>query len=155
MTTRIYDNKVLLGEVSDLLAEGGLVTLMTKGFSMEPFIRGEMDSVRLRKKPEIKVGDIVLARLKGEVYVLHRVFAIDGDRVTLMGDGNLSGKEHCRLEDVTGTVEAIISPSGKERIPGDGHIWRRLMPVRRIILGIYRRVYRRKYRKEFFKKYEN
>lgn len=155
MITRVYDNRILLGEVSDLLAEGGVVTLRAKGFSMEPFIRGDMDSVRLRKMPDVRVGDIVLARLKGEVYVLHRVFALDGEKVTLMGDGNLQGTEHCRLADIMGTAEAIVTPSGREWKPGDGHVWRRLMPFRRIILGLYRRLYRRKYRKEFYRKNEN
>ena len=151
MTTKTYDNRILLGEISDMLAQGGEVILRAKGFSMEPFIRSELDSVRLCKPETVNVGDIVLACLEGESYVLHRVFAVEGGRVTLMGDGNVRGKEHCLLSDVKGKVKTIVSPTGRERVPGKGRVWRWLMPVRRYILGVYRRVYRRKYRKEFYR----
>jgi len=149
MNKLCVENGILLGEVSRLIADGHEVTIMTKGNSMEPFIRGEMDSVLLRRPEEIKVGDIVLARLSGERYVLHRVFALDGDSVTMMGDGNIYGRENCKISDLAGKVKVIITPSGREVKPSDGSIWRRLMPVRRILLGLYRRLYRRKYHKDY------
>lgn len=135
MENRTLPNEVLLGEISSLLAEGREVSFTPKGTSMLPFIRGGRDSVTLKKLAEVKVGDIVLVRLPDSRYVLHRVWSMDGDRVELMGDGNLAGTEHCRLADVMGT--AVLINSHK---PSTGRIWRWLKPVRRYLLGIYRRI---------------
>ncbi|MBO4570953.1 MAG: S24/S26 family peptidase [Bacteroidales bacterium] len=142
MEKRTIPNDILLGEVTTLLAEGQEVVLLTKGGSMMPFLRSEKDSVALRKRDDVEVGDIVLAHLGEGRYVLHRIISVDGDRLTLMGDGNLKGTENCRKEDVSGTVVRIIKDSGREFVPGKGRFWRFLKPVRRWILGVYRRIYR-------------
>ena len=105
---------------------------------MLPFIRGGRDSVVLQKKESVEVGDIVLIRLPGR-YVLHRVIALDGDKVTLMGDGNIAGTEECTRADIMGT--AIEIGRGNRAVkPGKGRIWRALKPFRRYILAIYRRI---------------
>ena len=88
----LLPNEVLLGEVERMLDEGREVLMVPKGRSMLPFIRGEVDKVLLSKPKELKVGDIALAWVDDR-YVMHRVIAIDGQQVTLMGDGNLQGRE--------------------------------------------------------------
>lgn len=140
---RELPNDILLPEVAALLAAGSDVTLLTKGNSMLPFIRGGRDSVRLRKFPSAAPGDIVLARLAGGNYVLHRVIRAEEEKLTLMGDGNVRGTESCRAEDVAGTVVAVVRPDGSERAPGRGKAWKALRPVRRYLLGVYRRVFKR------------
>jgi len=128
-----------LAQVLPLLDEGKVVVLkQLKGNSMLPFIRGEKDSVRLRKPEGVKVGDIVLAVFCGRP-IVHRVIAINGTKVTLMGDGNLEGTEKGNLSDVLGIVDQIISPSGRCRKPGKGRVWRRLLPVRKYLLKVYRK----------------
>ena len=139
---RIIPNDILLGEATEILAEGKEVVLMTKGSSMLPFLRSEKDSVALRKSEGVEVGDIVLAHLGGGRYVLHRVIEVSGDNLTLMGDGNLKGTEKCRKEDVSGTVVRIIKPSGREKKPGKGRFWLAIKPLRRYILAVYRRMLR-------------
>ena len=138
----IVPNGILLEEVRRLLLEGKEVILLTKGQSMTPFIRGDRDSVALVHKDAVKVGDIILAKVEGGRFVLHRVIKADERGITLMGDGNIRGHEHCLPGDVAGTVVRIIKPSGKEIVPGNGRIWRRLKPFRRIILGVWRRLLR-------------
>ena len=146
MNKVVVPNSVLLGEVKAMLAEGRDVVIPTKGNSMLPFIRGVRDSVKLRQLDTLEVGDIVLAELREGVYVLHRVFALDGDNVTLMGDGNRT-VEHCRREDIAGTAMTILRNGEKERDCRSAWAlrragaWRRLLPFRRIILGIYRRLF--------------
>lgn len=138
MDKRIVANEILLEEAASLMEEGRDVTFTPLGNSMLPFIRGGKDSVRLRKMPSVEVGDIILVRLPGR-YVLHRVIALDGDTVTLMGDGNIVGTESCPLGEVLGTVVAI--QRGKREVkPGKGRLWRRLKPIRRYILALYRRM---------------
>ena len=143
----ILPNSVMLGEVSRLIAEGHSVVIMTKGGSMSPFIRGERDSVELERKPEVEVGDIVLCTIAPGHYVLHRVNAIDGERLRLKGDGNLDSTESCTLADVCGTVTAILR-RGKRRIDCRTGRFKRASRrwvsapriVRRYVLGFYRRL---------------
>ena len=128
-----------LAQVPQLLDEGKVVVLKKlKGSSMLPFIHGGMDSVRLRKPKGVKVGDIVLAVFGGRP-IVHRVIAINGTKVTLMGDGNLQGTEEGDLSEVLGIVDQIISPTGRCRKPGNGRLWRRLLPMRKYLLKIYRK----------------
>lgn len=134
----VLPKDVLLDEVARLLAEGHDVKMVPKGVSMLPFIRGDKDSVVLRKKNVVRVGDIVLARFGGK-YVMHRVVAVEGNSVTLMGDGNLQGVEQGDMSEVCGTVVEIVSPKGCHRKPSKGKLWRRLLPIRRYLLKIDRK----------------
>ena len=144
---RIIPNSIMLGEVSRMLLEGHSVVINTKGGSMSPFIRGERDSVELLLEPKVEVGDIVLAQIAPGHYVLHRVHALDGERVTLKGDGNLDATESCTLSDICGTAVAILR-RGTRRLdctaPCRKRRFRRWVAaprlVRRIVLGIYRRI---------------
>lgn len=139
-------NDILIEEVADRLNAGQEVILLTRGYSMTPFLRNDKDSVLLYRK-EPAVDDIALARIhysnggnRETIYVLHRIIAIDGDVVTLMGDGNIRGQERCRKGDVLGCVKEIIRPDGSHVVPGNGRLWRRLLPIRRYLLFIYRRL---------------
>ena len=140
MDKRVVANEVLLEDAAALMQEGREVTLRPLGSSMLPFIRGGRDSVRLKKMPSVAVGDMLLVRLEGPRYVLHRLIQKDGDRLTLMGDGNLTGTENCTEADVLGTVTAIERGT-RVVVPGNGRWWRVLKPFRRYILGIYRRLF--------------
>ena len=130
-------NVVLLGEAARLLNEGREVVLIPKGHSMRPFIRGEGERVRLRPPGALRVGDIVLAHFDGR-FLLHRIYALAGDEVTLMGDGNLQGTEQGPASDVIGVVAAIITKSGKAKKPTSGRLWRRLLPIRKYLLRMHR-----------------
>lgn len=139
MDKRVLPNDVLLPEVAKFLDEGREVELSPKGNSMLPFIREGKDSVVLKKFPSVEVGDIVLVQLPGR-YVMHRVVDENRNLLTLMGDGNIRGTESCTRDEVLGTVIYIVR-GGKRRVkPGKGRWWRVLLPFRRIILGIYRRL---------------
>lgn len=140
MDKKVVANEIILEDAAALMKEGREVTLRPLGSSMLPFIRGGRDSVRLKKLPSVAVGDMLLVRLDGPRYVLHRLIARDGAQLTLMGDGNLAGTESCTEEDVLGTVTAI--ERGKRVVtPGNGLWWRRIPRIiRRYILAIYRRI---------------
>ena len=139
MEKRTVPNDILLGEVAAVLQEGREAILAPTGNSMLPFIRSGRDRVILRRQDSYAVGDIVLAHFGGR-YILHRIVALDGDAVTLMGDGNLQGQEKGRTDGIVGTVTAVIRPDGRRRVPGKGRVWRALKPVRRYLLAIYRRL---------------
>lgn len=136
-------NAIMLAEVDFLLKEGHPVVIMTKGSSMLPFIRGDRDSVQMKRLEEYRIGQAVLAQIAPGHYVLHRIVNISGEDVTLQGDGNLKGQEHCRLDDICGAVVQILRPSGKITGPMDEQAARwRTWPymIRRICLAIKRRI---------------
>lgn len=146
----VMQNNVLLPEVARLVALGEVVTLCAKGSSMLPFIRGGRDSVTLAAADEIRDYDIVLAEVADEVYVLHRVVGFEDDTVILMGDGNLAGRERCHRSKVVAKAVWIIRDGRKTDCTSSGHlaaarIWRLMLPLRRYILAIYRRIIRSDY----------
>ena len=128
-----------LTQIPQLLEEGKVVILKRpKGVSMLPYIRGGVDSVKLRKVEGLQVGNIVLALFRGRP-IVHRVIAIDGNKITLMGDGNLQGTERGDISEVLGIVDEIITPSGRRHKPGNGRLWYRLLPVRKYLLKVYKK----------------
>ena len=119
------------------LKEGKIVPLVPQGISMLPFIKGGEDQVFLLKKSKVEVGDIVLVEYHGK-HILHRVYAIDGERITLMGDGNLEGTEQVAMDEILGTVVEIVH-SGRRRNPKKAWLWRKLLPFRKELLKLHRK----------------
>ncbi len=132
-------NEILIPEMDILLREGKDVRFTPTGFSMRPFIEGEKDAVVLRRPSTFRVGDIVLASANNQ-YLLHRIIAINGEHITLQGDGNLSVTEQCRTADIIGTVIQIYNADGKPKRLTRGRLWFYLRPCRRILLKIYRKL---------------
>lgn len=136
-------NKVLLGLARDMIREGHTATISVKGYSMRPFLEHQRDRVILDAPVGLKEGDAVLAEIAPDHYVLHRIIALDGERVTLMGDGNVRGTESCRLGDVAGVVTHYLRPNrtlqaADPKLQRRIRLWRRLLPVRRYLLFIYK-----------------
>ena len=141
---KVTDQQIISDAVS-LVNEGMAVTMLVKGRSMLPFILGGLESVVLTRPGEIREGDVVLARIDGQRYVLHRVLSVSPDRVVLMGDGNIRGQEVCRPQDVLARADEVVGEDGSHRrldtpkMKRRARLWRRLLPVRRWILAVYKR----------------
>ena len=142
----VSDDEIIKSAIK-LVHEGLRVTFPVKGYSMLPFIIGGKESVDLVKPIDIQVGHVVLAWVEGCRYVVHRIIQIDGDKVVLMGDGNIAGVEHCLLSDVAALAVNVVTPQGKHnnlyapwRIKAS-RLWWKLLPIRRWILAIYRRTW--------------
>lgn len=139
-------NEILIPEVIRLLDQGKSVTLRARGNSMLPFITGDRDSVVLsRQNRPAQVGDIVLADLGERHYVIHRIYAIKGNQVTLMGDGNIRGTEQCAMDDIIGQVIQVVRKGKNIRCDSTterlgAKLWKWLLPCRRYLLAIYRRI---------------
>lgn len=138
-------NDVWLGEVSQMLREGKPYAIYVKGYSMRPFIEHTRDRVFLEKRDSYNVGDAVLAQIAPGHYVLHRIIEKLGDNLTLQGDGNIRGVEHCLEQNVSGVVTQYIRPN--RIIPADDpklmcriRLWRKLRPIRRYLLFIYKAI---------------
>ncbi|MCF0197194.1 MAG: S24/S26 family peptidase [Bacteroidaceae bacterium] len=138
-------NEALLGLASETLRKGHTVVIWVKGYSMRPFIEHERDRVKLALMPTLQVGDAVLAQITPGTYVLHRIIRLDGEHVTLQGDGNVRGVEHCLVSDVCGTVIEYIRPrrtipANDPRLCRNIRWWRKMRGVRRYLLFLYRAV---------------
>ena len=147
-TKRIHmENSILFPIVIGELEKGHTAKINLKGFSMRPFLETERDCALLTSPKSPKVGDPVLAEIELGHYVLHRIIAIDGDAVTLLGDGNL-GTEHCRLCNIKASVIGFYRKGRKTMDRTDGWkwktyswVWMRLRPIRRYLLAFYRRIW--------------
>ncbi|MCM1107656.1 MAG: S24/S26 family peptidase [Clostridium sp.] len=140
---RKMPNDKFLTEVRRALQEGHTATIVVKGYSMRPFLEHCRDKVVLQAEPDPQPGDAVLAEIAPGRFVLHRIIRREGNRLTLMGDGNLKGVERCRVDDVAGKVITYLYPSHQmsaddARLCRRIRIWRRLKPVRRGLLFVYR-----------------
>ena len=142
---RELPNDAWLGEVSQMLREGKPYAIYVKGYSMRPFIEHTRDRVFLERRDSYQVGDAVRAQITPGHYVLHRIIEKQGDKLTLQGDGNVRGVERCREQDVSGVVTQYIRP--RRIIPADDpklvrriRLWRRLRPIRRYLLFVYKAV---------------
>ena len=145
----IIDNDTFFAEVLDMLGQGKRVTIPVKGFSMLPFIRGCKDLVVLEKADRdlLKADDIVLFHIgpmDGGRYVMHRILALDGDEVDIMGDGVPYAHEHVRRGQILAKAVEILRGGTRSVDPYAPrqlrlvHFWQRLRPVRRYILFVYR-----------------
>ena len=112
-----------------------------RGNSMRPFLKNERDKavLALPKGPCLK-GDAVLAEVSPKHFVLHRIVDIDGDKITLRGDGNL-GDEHCLASDIRAKAVGFLRKGRTTPDLTTGRKWRlyswfwtRLYPIRRYLL---------------------
>ena len=140
----MMNDKNIIEEALKLVNEDRAVILPVNGRSMLPFIIGGKDSVILQPPEDLMLGDVVLAWVEDCRYVIHRIISIDGEAVTLMGDGNIKGTEHCRLSDIKALVTHVQTARGRRFYLYTwwcklaAKLWFRLRPVRRFILPIFR-----------------
>jgi hypothetical protein len=131
-------NDILMPEFERLLKEGHMVEFAPKGVSMRPFIEGGRDKVVLKACNEPQVGMIVLARIN-QAFVLHRIYKIRGKKIILQGDGNLTGQEVCKAEDIIGRVVRVKGKYGKRKRLTRGRLWRHMpLLLKKLVLKVYR-----------------
>ena len=124
------------------LKSGQKITFPVKGRSMRAMIDGDRDAVEMTAVPEgyeLKPMDVVLAEVAPKRYVLHRIIKRKGDKLMLMGDGNLRGTEICRVENVIGIATAFVR-KGK-RLDMNSRTWKiyskfwvKFKPLRRFMI---------------------
>ena len=131
---RIISNRELFSIVRDTLLEGNTVRVAVKGESMLPFFRsGSTITLRPVCEDDIRKYSVVMADA-GDSFVVHRIIDIDGERVTLLGDGNYNGTERVMRDKIYGVVDCSPLHIFFAKI------WLWMRPVRRYLLAIFRRV---------------
>ena len=138
-------DELIIQEAVRLVQDGVSVTFPVKGRSMLPFIFGGRESVILQKPGSLQRGQVVLAQVGPDRYVVHRIIKIEPDRITLMGDGNICGTESCTPSNVLAIATHVVDEKGKRRtLESKGQmfkarVWYVIRPFRRITLAVLRR----------------
>ena len=141
ITKQLPNEEFLPFVISELQSvEGKTVTLPLRGRSMRPFLEDNRDKAILTITPDINTGDAVLAEISKGHFVLHRIVAIDGNHITLRGDGNLND-EHCTFSDIRAKAIGFYRKGRNKADMTEGYKWRiyswlwtRLFPIRRYLL---------------------
>ena len=121
-------------KAAKMLLEGKTVRLRVNGQSMLPFLRsGSTIMLRPVQDKDIRKYQIVMADT-GNSFVVHRIIEINGQKVTLLGDGNYIGTEQVDRDKIYGIVDC--SPLHLFF----AKIWLWMRPLRRYPLAIFRRV---------------
>lgn len=140
-------NHALMETVRTLTAQGRQTLLPIRGYSMRIFVEHNRDKVVLApfEPARLKPGDVVLTWVTEGYYVLHRIVRAEGDLLTLMGDGNIRGTEHCKRSDVIAKAIGFVRKGRNETDWTTGWkwtvyswIWTRMLPLRRWLLLVWR-----------------
>ena len=97
----------ILPLVEEQVKVGGYFYLITKGVSMLPTIKGDVDTVTLEAPDSLKSGDIVLYKRENGQVVLHRIVKISGGELTLCGDAQMDFELGIKADDVVARVREI------------------------------------------------
>lgn len=147
MNKKYLPNAAIFPEIVRLIDKGHTVTINLRGFSMRPFLEDMRDKAILGSPVNVKEGDVVLAEVAPQHYILHRLIKINGDNATLLGDGNLI-KEYCKMVDIKAVALGFYRKERNKLDSTSGIKWRtyswfwtNLYPIRRYLLAFYRHVW--------------
>lgn len=138
----------MMEEIRKMISEGKTVTITLKGNSMNPFIVHLRDQMTLGpwKDEDIRKGTVALVRDIYGNHLIHRIIKREGNKVTLLGDGNIGMTETATLDNVIGIMYALTR-KGRTYTPKSlswriySAIWAILTPIRRYPLGLWRRIH--------------
>jgi hypothetical protein len=148
MSKQITINKEqMFEEISKLIAEGKTVTLLTKGYSMNPFLFHMRDQITLGPwtDSDIRRGTVAFVRdLRGNI-LIHRIIKREDNIITLEGDGNIGQTEKATLDGIAGIMHSVTR---KNRIYTSkslvwrtySWIWMALRPLRLYPLVLWRKL---------------
>lgn len=143
--TRLWEPDVLLKAYGQLLSDESVdsLPLVISGNSMSPFLIHGRDTVYLsRVKGPIKRGHMLLYRRDSGQYVLHRVYRVDGDSLTMIGDAQTVLEPGIRQDQVMAIVTSVVR-KGKKQAPGSfwweffEKVWIRMVPLRTMMRSVY------------------
>ncbi|MBQ8813380.1 MAG: S24/S26 family peptidase [Lachnospiraceae bacterium] len=135
---RVLPPEVLMEEYRELLQQEEIeaLPLIISGNSMSPFLIHGRDTVYLsRLTRPARRGDVLLYRRTGGAYILHRVYRVERDSYTMVGDAQAVLEPGIRPEQVIAVMTSALR-KGKRQGPGCfwweffEKVWIRMVPVR-------------------------
>ncbi len=141
-------NELFFAEVEQQLNNGKKVRIRIRGNSMLPFMRnGDEALLDTPDRKNLRRGMMVVAHTDDQRIVLHRIIRMEGEKITLMGDGNINQYEHTSPQQIIAVVKRFYH--GKHEWNPDAlwmrvaaRIWFALHPHRIYILAAARKIKR-------------
>lgn len=94
--------------ISEIVENGGEVSILASGKSMEPFIRDKKDKITLTKAPqELKKNDIPLYKRTNGQIVLHRVVAKEKNGYVMRGDSQWAQEHGVTSSEVRAVLKSV------------------------------------------------
>lgn len=142
------DTKEYVSMLRELTESGKEVSMLIAGSSMSPFLIHERDSICF-KKPDRTLcrGDMVFYQRPDGQYVMHRIYKVSAEGYYIVGDAQQDIEGPVKREQIFALITKVRR-KGKWIAPGDfwweffEHVWIRMVPVRRLIIGSYTKMKR-------------
>lgn len=129
------------------LREGHLVSVATKGVSMQPLLyTGRSHVILAPVRDPLHRGDLPLFRTPDGIYIIHRIVRIDGAYYYTRGD-NCYTEEQVPREWVLGVVVEIYRKGRHISVRHPvyrlyARVWPMLFPLRHILMRVKGRLHR-------------
>ncbi len=145
MATKVMAPEILLEEYRRLLEDENIeaLPLVISGNSMSPFLVHGRDTVYLsRLTGPVKKGDVLLYKRDNGAYILHRVYKVEADSYTMVGDSQTELERGIRHDQVIAIMSSALR-KGKMQKPGSfwweffEKLWIRIVPLRPIFIKLY------------------
>ncbi len=105
---KILEPEQLMPPLLEMLEVTEPVPLVISGSSMTPFLVHGRDTVYLSKvRQPLKRGDMVLYRRSSGNYILHRVYRVEKDSYTMVGDAQFQLEPGICPEQILAVVTAV------------------------------------------------
>ena len=143
---KILPPEQLVEPLLGLLEDTDSVPLVISGGSMTPFLAHGRDVVYLSKvRQPLKRGDMVFYRRDSGTYVLHRIYRVEGESYTLLGDAQTQTEPGIRPDQILARVTAVrrkgkLLQKGSFRWDFFEKVWIRLVPLRPALRAAYSRI---------------
>ena len=143
---KVLPPELLMDQLLGLLEDTESVPLVISGSSMIPFLVHGRDTVYLSKVAHpLKKGDMILYRRDNGAYILHRIYRVDGETYTLVGDAQTQLEPGVRQDQVLAVVNTVCR-KGKILRRGNfwwdffSQIWIRMISLRPAAMAVYSRL---------------
>ena len=140
---KVLPPEILMDKLIGLLEETESVPLVISGGSMVPFLVHGRDSVYLSKvTAPLKRGDMILYRRDNGRYILHRIWRIEKESYTMVGDAQTVLEPGIRPDQVLARVTSVrrkgkLLRSGSFWWEFFEKVWIRIVPLRRALMSAY------------------
>lgn len=142
---RVMQPEILLEEYRHLLNDENITALplVISGNSMSPFLVHGRDTVYLsRLDRPAKRGDVLLYKRESGAYILHRVYKVEKDSYTMVGDAQTQLEQGIRQDQIIAIMTSALR-KGKLQKKGSfwweffEKLWIRTIPLRPMLTKIY------------------
>ena len=147
---KVVDTKEYVSVLRELTDTGKEVSMLIAGNSMSPFLVHQRDSIRFRKPDRpLKIGDMVFYQRKNGQFLMHRICRVRPEGYDIVGDAQWLIEDSVERNQIFSIVTGV-QRKGKWIGPGNfwweffEHVWIRVIPLRRLIIGVYSVCFRKR-----------